>query len=63
MPLLGLLNEMNTYIGNFGWSIIVADLPHRPCHLPASPQERDVMKKMQALKPQIDAKSRPATAS
>ena len=42
VPLLRALKWINGYVGNYGWSIILADRPHQPRDVPAAPQERRV---------------------
>ena len=42
VPLLRALKWVNGYVGNYGWSIIVADGPHQPGDVPAAAQERRV---------------------
>ena len=40
VPLLRALKWINGYLGNYGWSIIVADGPDQPGDVPVAPQER-----------------------
>ena len=55
VPLLGALNWVNGYVGNYGWSIIVLTVLINIAIFPLRHKSVVSMKKMQELKPQIDA--------
>jgi YidC/Oxa1 family membrane protein insertase len=55
VPLLGALNWVNGYVGNYGWSIIVLTFLINVAIFPLRHKSVVSMKKMQELKPQIDA--------
>jgi YidC/Oxa1 family membrane protein insertase len=55
VPLLGALNWVNAYVGNYGWSIIVLTFLINVAIFPLRHKSVVSMKKMQALKPEIDA--------
>jgi YidC/Oxa1 family membrane protein insertase len=55
VPLLGALNWVNTYIGNYGWSIIVLTFLINVAIFPLRHKSVVSMKKMQELKPEVDA--------
>jgi YidC/Oxa1 family membrane protein insertase len=55
VPLLGALNWVNAYVGNYGWSIIVLTFLINLAIFPLRHKSVVSMKKMQALKPEIDA--------
>ena len=55
VPLLGALNWVNGYIGNYGWSIIVLTFLINVAIFPLRHKSVVSMKKMQELKPEIDA--------
>jgi YidC/Oxa1 family membrane protein insertase len=55
VPLLGALNWVNGYIGNYGWSIIVLTFFINVAIFPLRHKSVVSMKKMQELKPEIDA--------
>jgi YidC/Oxa1 family membrane protein insertase len=55
VPLLGALNWVNAYVGNYGWSIIVLTFLINVAIFPLRHKSVVSMKKMQELKPDIDA--------
>ncbi|MGE5198057.1 MAG: membrane protein insertase YidC, partial [Rhodospirillaceae bacterium] len=55
VPLLNALNWLNGYIGNFGWSIIVLTFLINVAIFPLRHKSVVSMRKMQQLKPEIDA--------
>jgi YidC/Oxa1 family membrane protein insertase len=55
VPLLGALNKINVYIGNFGWSIIALTFLINLAIFPLRHKSVVSMKKMQALQPEIKA--------
>jgi YidC/Oxa1 family membrane protein insertase len=55
VPLLGALNWVNGYVGNYGWSIIVLTFLINVAIFPLRHKSVVSMKKMQELKPEIDA--------
>jgi len=55
VPLLGALNKINAYIGNFGWSIIALTFLINLAIFPLRHKSVVSMKKMQALQPEIKA--------
>jgi YidC/Oxa1 family membrane protein insertase len=55
VPLLGALNKINGYIGNFGWSIIALTFLINLAIFPLRHKSVVSMKKMQALQPEIKA--------
>jgi len=55
VPLLGALNWVNGYVGNYGWSIIVLTFLINVAIFPLRHKSVVSMKKMQELKPDIDA--------
>jgi YidC/Oxa1 family membrane protein insertase len=55
VPLLGALNWVNAYVGNYGWSIIVLTFLINLAIFPLRHKSVLSMKKMQELKPEIDA--------
>ncbi len=55
VPLLGALNWVNAYVGNYGWSIIVLTFLINLAIFPLRHKSVVSMKKMQELKPEIDA--------
>ncbi len=55
VPLLGALNKINAYIGNFGWSIIALTFLINLAIFPLRHKSVVSMRKMQALQPEIKA--------
>ena len=55
VPLLGALNWVNAFVGNYGWSIIVLTFLINVAIFPLRHKSVVSMKKMQELKPEIDA--------
>ena len=55
VPLLNALNWVNGYIGNYGWAIIVLTFLINVAIFPLRHKSVVSMKKMQELKPEIDA--------
>jgi len=55
VPLLGALNWVNAYVGNYGWSIIVLTFLINVAIFPLRHKSVVSMRKMQELKPDIDA--------
>jgi len=55
VPLLGALNWVNGFVGNYGWSIIVLTFFINVAIFPLRHKSVVSMKKMQELKPEIDA--------
>ena len=55
VPLLGALNWVNGFVGNYGWSIIVLTILINIAIFPLRHKSIVSMKKMQELKPEIDA--------
>jgi YidC/Oxa1 family membrane protein insertase len=55
VPLLGALNKINAYIGNFGWSIIALTFLINLAIFPLRHKSVVSMKKMQTLQPEIKA--------
>ena len=54
-PILWLLNLINSYSGNYGWSIIVLTIILRIPFLPIVAKGQRSMKKLQALQPHMNA--------
>jgi YidC/Oxa1 family membrane protein insertase len=55
VPLLGALNWVNAWVGNYGWSIIVLTFLINLAIFPLRHKSVVSMRKMQELKPEIDA--------
>ena len=55
VPLLNALNWVNGYVGNYGWSIIVLTILINIAIFPLRHKSVVSMRKMQQLKPEIDA--------
>ena len=62
VPLLGALNWVNAYVGDYGWSIIVLTFLINLAIFPLRHKSVVSMRKMQALQPE-SRPSRTATAS
>jgi len=55
VPLLRALNGINTYVGNYGWSIIILTILINAAMFPLRHKSVVSMRKMQELQPQIKA--------
>ena len=55
VPLLSALNWVNTFVGNYGWSIIVLTVIINAAMFPLRHKSNVSMRKMQAIQPQVKA--------
>ena len=55
VPLLRALKWINSFVHNYGWSIIPLTVLINLAHLPAAPQSMVSMRKMQEIQPEMKA--------